>query len=114
MLAKTLKRLRRKNRIRAKISGTAEKPRLSVFRSNSNISVQLIDDTKGVTLASASDLKLEKKSTKVEMAKLVGAEMAKKIKDLKIESIVFDRGGFIYHGRVKALAEALREGGIKF
>lgn len=114
MLAKTLKRLRRKNRIRAKISWTAEKPRLSVFRSNSNISVQLIDDTKWVTLASASDLKLEKKSTKVEMAKLVWAEMAKKIKDLKIESIVFDRGWFIYHWRVKALAEALREGGIKF
>ncbi|ATU05608.1 50S ribosomal protein L18 [Candidatus Gracilibacteria bacterium HOT-871] len=114
MLAKTLKRLRRKNRIRAKISGTSEKPRLSVFRSNSFISVQLIDDTKGITLASASDLKMERKGTKTDMAKLVGAEMAKKIKDLKIEGIVFDRGGFIYHGRVKALAEALREGGIKF
>ena len=88
MLAKTLKRLRRKNRIRAKISGTSEKPRLSVFRSNSFISVQLIDDTKWITLASASDL--------------------------KIEGIVFDRGWFIYHWRVKALAEALREGGIKF
>lgn len=114
MLAKTLKRLRRKNRIRAKISWTAERPRLSVFRSNSFISVQLIDDVKGITLASASDLKLEKKGTKVEMAKVVWAEMAKKIKDLKIENIVFDRGWFIYHWRVKALAESLREGGIKF
>lgn len=114
MLAKTLKRLRRKNRIRAKISWTAERPRLSVFRSNSFISVQLIDDVKGITLASASDLKLEKKGTKVEMAKVVWAEMAKKIKDLKIESIVFDRGWFIYHWRVQALADALREGGIKF
>ena len=114
MLAKTLKRLRRKNRIRAKISGTSEKPRLSVFRRTSFISVQLIDDTKWITLASASDLKMERKWTKTDMAKLVWAEMAKKIKDLKIESIVFDRGWFIYHWRVKALAEALREGGIKF
>lgn len=114
MLAKTLKRLRRKNRIRAKISGTTERPRLSVFRSNRSIYVQLIDDTKWVTLASASDLKLDKKGTKTEMAKQVWAEMAKKIKDLKIDSIVFDRGWFVYHWRVKALAEALREGGIKF
>ena len=106
MLAKTLKRLRRKNRIRAKISGTSSRPRLSVFRSNSFISVQLIDDTKWITLASASDQKLEKKGTKT--------DMAKKIKDLKIERIVCDRGWFIYHWRVKALAEALREGGIKF
>ena len=105
MLAKTLKRLRRKNRIRAKISGTSSRPRLSV---------QLIDDTKWITLASASDQKLEKKGTKTDMAKVVWTEMAKKIKDLKIESIVFDRGWFIYHWRVKALAEALREGGIKF
>lgn len=114
MLAKTLKRLRRKNRIRSKISGTSEKPRLSVFRSNSHISVQLIDDVAGKTLASASDLSLKKEGTKTEMAQKVWEEIAKKIKDLNIESIVFDRGGFIYHGRVKALAEAVRNGGIKF
>ncbi|MDD3793210.1 50S ribosomal protein L18 [Candidatus Gracilibacteria bacterium] len=113
MLQKTLKRLSRKNRVRAKISGTAARPRLSVFRSNAHISVQLIDDTAGKTLASASDLKLEG-GTKTEMAKKVGLEMAKKVLDLKIEDVVFDRGGFAYHGRVKALAEALREGGLKF
>ncbi|PID87357.1 50S ribosomal protein L18 [Candidatus Gracilibacteria bacterium] len=114
MLEKTRKRLTRKNRIRSKISGTPTKPRLSVFRSNAHISVQLIDDTNSKTLASASDLKLKEKSTKTEKAKKVGVEMAEKIKGLKIESVVFDRGGFAYHGRVKALAEALREGGIKF
>ena len=114
MLQKTLKRLSRKNRIRAKISGTAERPRLSVFRSNTHISVQLIDDTAGKTLAAASDLKMAKEGNKTEMAKKVWAEMAKKVVDLKIESIVFDRGWFAYHGRVKALAEALREGWLKF
>ncbi len=114
MLEKTRKRLTRKNRIRSKISGTPTKPRLSVFRSNAHISVQLIDDTNSKTLASASDLKLKEKSTKTEKAKKVWVEMAEKIKGLKIESVVFDRGWFAYHGRVKALAEALREGGIKF
>lgn len=114
MLAKNKKRLVRKNRIRSKISGTSTRPRLSVFRSNIHISVQLIDDACAKTLAAASDLKLDKKVTKTEKAKLVWAEMAKKIKDLKIDSIVFDRGWFAYHGRVKALAEALREGGITF
>lgn len=113
MLQKTLKRLSRKNRVRAKISGTAARPRLSVFRSNTHISVQLIDDTAWKTLASASDLKLEG-GTKTEMAKKVWLEMAKKVLDLKIEDVVFDRGWFAYHGRVKALAEALREGGLKF
>lgn len=113
MLQKTLKRLSRKNRVRAKISGTAARPRLSVFRSNAHISVQLIDDTAWKTLASFSDLKLEG-GTKTEMAKKVWLEMAKKVLDLKIEDVVFDRGWFAYHGRVKALAEALREGGLKF
>ena len=113
MLQKTLKRLSRKNRVRAKISGTAARPRLSVFRSNAHISVQLIDDTAWKTLASASDLKIEGWS-KTELAKKVWLEMAKKVLDLKIEDVVFDRGWFAYHGRVKALAEALREGGLKF
>lgn len=114
MLQKTLKRLRRKNRIRAKISWTEMKPRLAVFRSNSNIYAQLIDDTAWKTLTSFSDLKLDKSGTKTEMATKVWSEMAKKVLDLKITEIVFDRGWFAYHGRVKALAEALRAGGLKF
>ena len=114
MLQKTLKRLRRKNRIRSKISWTATKPRLAVFRSNTSIYAQLIDDTAGKTLTSFSDLKLEKSGTKTEMAIKVWEEMAKKVLDLKITEIVFDRGWFAYHGRVKALAEALRAWGLKF
>ncbi len=114
MLQKTLRRLSRKNRIRSKISWTAQRPRLSVFRSNSHISVQLIDDTAWKTLAAVSDLKISEELNKTEMAKKVWDEMSKKAKDLKIETIVFDRGWFAYHGRVKALAEALREGGLKF
>lgn len=114
MLAKTLKRLRRKNRIRSKISWTSTKPRLAVFRSNTNIYVQLIDDTAWKTLTSFSDLKLEKSGTKTQMAIKVGEQMAKNILDLNITEIVFDRGWFIYHWRVKALAEALRANGLKF
>lgn len=114
MLEKTAKRLKRKERIRAKISGNTARPRLSVFRSISHIYVQLIDDEAGKTLAEASDLKLKKEWTKTQMAKKVWEEMAKKASDLKVNTIVFDRGGFAYHWRVKALAEALREGGLKF
>lgn len=114
MLQKTLKRLRRKNRIRSKISWTELKPRLAVYRSNSNIYAQLIDDTAWKTLTSFSDLKLDKSGTKTDMSKKVGEEMAKKVLDLKITDIVFDRGWFAYHGRVKALAEALRAWGLKF
>ncbi len=114
MLQKTLKRLRRKNRIRSKISWTELKPRLAVYRSNSNIYAQLIDDVAWKTLTSFSDLKLDKTGTKTEMSKKVGEEMAKKVLDLKITEIVFDRGWFAYHGRVKALAEALRAWGLKF
>ncbi len=114
MLAKTRKRLTRKNRIKSKISGTPTKPRLSVFRSNAHISVQLIDDINSKTLASVSDLKVSEKMTKTQKAETVWTEMAKKIKELKISDIVFDRGWFAYHGRVKALADALREGGVKF
>ncbi len=114
MLQKTLKRLRRKNRIRSKISWTTTKPRLAVFRSNTNIYAQLIDDTEGKTLTSFSDLKLKKSGTKTQMATQVGTELAKKVLELKINEIVFDRGWFAYHGRVKALAEALRAWGLKF
>ena len=114
MLQKTLNRLSRHKRVRAKISGTTARPRLAVFRSNAFISVQLIDDTAWKTLTAASDLKMKKEGTKSEMAAKVWAEMAKKVSDLKINDVVFDRGWFAYHGRVKALAEALREGGLKF
>ena len=103
-------------RVRRKISGTAECPRLCVFRSNSNISVQVIDDVKGVTLASASTLDKEVKTKKAnkEAAKEVGALIAKRALEKNIESVVYDRGGYIYHGIVKELAEAAREGGLKF
>lgn len=114
MLQKTLKRLRRHAKIRTQISGTASRPRLAIFRSNSNIYAQLIDDTTGKTLGAVSDLKMKKEGTKVEMSKKVGAEIAKVASGLKIEEVVFDRGGFSYHGRVKALADAAREGGLKF
>lgn len=114
MLEKWLKRLRRKARIRSKIAGTASKPRLAVFRSNAYISAQLIDDDKGTTLVSASDLKKSNDISKTDSAKKVWTELAKKILDLKINTIVFDRGGAAYHGRVKALADSLREWGITF
>ena len=108
-------RLRKHQRVRAKVSGTSETPRLCVFRSNKNIEVQAIDDTKGVTLVSSSSeqLKLENGGN-IEGAKLVGADIAKKCLAKGIDNVVFDRGGYIYHGRVKALAEAAREGGLKF
>lgn len=108
-------RVRRHARVRTKVSGTSERPRLSVFRSNANISVQVIDDTKGVTLVSASsvDMKLENGGN-IDAAKAVGAEIAARAKKAKIKKVVFDRGGYIYHGRVKALAEAAREAGLEF
>ena len=110
---KIIQRKNRHRRIRAKISGTDKKPRLVVFRSIKGNYAQLIDDQKSVTLASASDLKA-KKGNKTDKAKTVGAEIAKKAKELKIEECVFDRNGYKYHGRVKAVAEAAREGGLKF
>ena len=119
MITKTnrkLERERRHRRVRTKISGTAECPRLCVFRSNKNISVQLIDDVKAVTLASVSTLDADIKTKKAnkEAAKEVGALIAKKALKLKIENVVFDRGGYIYHGVVKEVAEAAREAGLKF
>ena len=119
MVSKTnrkLERERRHKRVRTKISGTAECPRLCVFRSNSNIYAQVIDDTKGVTLAQASTLDKEvktKKSNK-EAAKEVGALVAKRAIEKNIKTVVYDRGGYIYHGIVKELAEAAREAGLEF
>lgn len=110
-------RLIRHARVRAKISGTKDIPRLNVFRSAKNISVQIIDDENGKTLVSASsmdkDLKI-KNGGNIEAAKKVGAEIAKRAKKAKITKVVFDRGGYLYHGRVKALAEAARENGLEF
>jgi len=110
---KVTNRLRRKKRIRSKISGSSTRPRLIVFRSNNYISAQLIDDTTGKTIASAHDIK-EKKGTKSERATKVGIEIAKSAQAAKIDSCVFDRNGYQYHGRIKFLAEAAREGGLKF
>ena len=108
-------RVRKHARVRARVSGTSSCPRLCVFRSNKHIEAQIIDDVKGVTLVSASSvaLKLENGSN-VEAAKKVGAEIARKAKEKKISVVVFDRGGYVYHGRVAALADAAREGGLKF
>lgn len=109
-------RLKRHSRVRAKISGTAECPRLNVFRSNKNIYAQLIDDVAGVTLASASsfDNKEISGETKVNQATVVGETIAKSAVEKGIKKVVFDRGGYLYHGRVQALAEAARENGLEF
>lgn len=117
MNSKGSARIKIKYRIRKQISGVAAKPRLSVFRSNSDIYAQLIDDANGVTLASASSRQKDiaaQKTPKTEKSKLVGAAIATKAKELGITTVVFDRGGYIYHGRVKAVAEGAREGGLVF
>lgn len=112
---KTTQRQKIRYRIRKDIKGTSERPRLSVYKSNSSIYCQLIDDTKGQTLCMASSQeKSLKKGNKSEIAKQVGTIIASKAKGIKIESVVFDRGGFLYHGRIKALAEGAREGGLNF
>jgi large subunit ribosomal protein L18 len=113
MLKKVQNRVTRANRVRARITGTAEKPRLSVFRSNTHITVQAIDDVNGKTLLSAHDMSI-KKGTKSEKAKEVGVGIAKALIEKGVTSCIFDRGGYLYHGRVKALAEGAREGGLKF
>lgn len=109
-------RLRRKKRIRARISGTAERPRLSVYRSNSHIYAQLIDDVSGKTLVTTSTLakSVDANGNKTEQAKKVGEALAKVCLEKGIENVVFDRNGFLYHGRVRALAESAREAGLKF
>lgn len=110
---KTEKRDRSKARIRAKISGTGERPRLAVFRSNTHIYAQVIDDSSGKTLLAASDIG-EKKGSAMERSKKVGEALAKLAAEKKIEKVVFDRGGFKYAGRIKALAEAARSAGLIF
>ncbi len=114
---KNYRRLRIKKRIRKKVKGTSQRPRMTVFRSNKQIYVQLIDDIGGKTLAAASSRNpeiVDKKVNKIERAKLVGHLIAKKAIELGVSSVVFDRNGFLYHGRVKFLAEAAREEGLKF
>jgi len=110
------RRLRIKRRIRKIVTGTAEQPRLAVFRSNNEIYAQIINDVTGTTLVSASSKQknIKAKGTKIEMATTVGRAIAEKAVKEGIEQIAFDRGGYLYHGRVKALAEAAREGGLKF
>ncbi|MGJ8660646.1 MAG: 50S ribosomal protein L18 [Bacteroidota bacterium] len=114
--SKLKRRAKIKRRIRKKITGTSKTPRLSVFRSNKQIYAQIIDDSKGVTLASASTYKNKAadKKNKSEQAQVVGKELAEKAIKAGVESVVFDRNGYLYHGRVKSLADSAREGGLKF
>lgn len=115
--SKVERRLRIKRSIRGKISGTAERPRMSVYRSNKQISVQIVDDITGKTLIAASSLEKDiasVKGNKVEQAAKVGALIAEKAKGAGIETVIFDRNGYLYHGRVKQLADAAREAGLKF
>lgn len=112
---KNEQRIARHERLRKKVAGESQRPRLAVFRSLKHISAQIIDDSKGVTLASASSLEKDLKATgNVSGAKLVGAAIAKRAKSQGIEKVVFDRGGFRYHGRVAGLAEGAREAGLEF
>jgi len=113
--SRNAERIRRHIRVRAKISGDKSTPRLVVYRSNKNIEAQIIDDVKGVTLLALSSKGLKlKNGGNIEAAKKVGEEIAKLAATKKIKNVVFDRGGYIYHGRVKALADGAREGGLKF
>jgi large subunit ribosomal protein L18 len=114
MVTKESRRNKIKARIRSRIKGTAEKPRLSVFRSNKQIYAQLIDDLAGVTLVSTSSRAISDKVAKVEVASLVGKSLAEKAASAGLKTCVFDRNGYLYHGRVKALAEGAREGGLIF
>jgi len=114
MISKELRRQKIKLGVRSKISGTPERPRLTVFRSNKQIYVQIIDDKAGKTLASASSLKMEEKVNKKEQAAKVGEAIAKTALEAGITSVVFDRNGYLYHGRIKEVADAARKGGLKF
>ena len=111
---KLAKRKIRHNRVRSVVTGTAKRPRLSVFRANRHVYAQLIDDEAGKTLASASSKEVKTKGKKVDAAAEVGKAIAAKATEKKISAVVFDRGGYAYHGRIKALAEGAREGGLKF
>lgn len=114
-MATSNSRLRRKRSIRRKISGTTERPRISVFKSNTRIYAQIIDDTTGRTLATASSAELgATKNTNVELSKEVGKKLAEKASAAGISEVIFDRNGYVYHGKVKALADGAREGGLKF
>jgi len=110
----TQQRIIRHRRVRGKVTGTSECPRICVFRSQKHLYAQLVDDTVGKVIASVSDLKLKRTSTRVELAKSMGELLAKAAKDKGIVKVVFDRGGYKYHGSVKALAEGAREGGLQF
>jgi large subunit ribosomal protein L18 len=115
VLTKRQSRLRRRRRVRARVNGTAERPRLSVFRSNRGISAQLIDDTKGHTLAAVNWIEADLRALgAAEQAKKAGELLAQRAKEAGVETCVFDRGGYKYHGRVKALADGAREGGLAF
>ena len=112
--AKKNKQIRRHKKVRAKIQGTKKRPRLSVFRSNKGMNLQLIDDEKSKTIVSASDKEIKKKDKRVVISFELGKLIAKKALDKKIKTIVFDRSGYKYHGRVKAVADGARKGGLKF
>ena len=114
MLTKNERRQKIKTRVRGKVHGTKECPRLSVFRSNKQIYAQVIDDTTGTTLAAASSLKIEDKLPKKEIAAKVGELVAQSAKEAGVEKVTFDRNGYLYHGRIKELADAARKGGLKF
>ena len=109
-----LRRLKIKKSIRKKLAGTSARPRISIFRSNKEIYAQIIDDSKGITIASASSVKSEKVKNKVEQAKEVGIALAEKAKSAGVIDVVFDRGGYLYHGRVKSVADGAREAGLQF
>lgn len=114
MTEKALRRIKIKKSIRSKVSGTSSKPRMTVFRSNKQIYVQVINDETGTTLVSASSLKMAEKVAKKEQAAKVGEAIAKKAIEAGISEVVFDRNGYLYHGRIKELADAARNGGLKF
>ena len=114
MTTKELRRIKIKQRVRKHISGTAARPRLTVFRSNRQIYAQVVDDLTGRTLASASSIAITEKAPKKEIAFKVGEIIAQKSREAGIETVVFDRNGYLYHGRVKELADAARKGGLKF
>ena len=114
MTTKELRRIKIKQRVRRRISGTAACPRLTVFRSNRQIYAQVIDDLTGKTLAAASSVAITDKAPKKEIASKVGEIIAQKSKEAGVEAVVFDRNGYLYHGRVKELSEAARKGGLKF
>ena len=114
MVTKEERRLKIKRSIRGRVFGTSERPRLTVFRSNKQIYAQVVNDAEGKTLAAASSLKITDKATKKEIAAKVGELIAKNAQEAGIQAVVFDRNGYLYHGRVKELADAARNGGLKF